>query len=185
MAPGWPWSQPTCPGVRGSGSGRSPRSTPHPLPATDGALSVFWSPDGRSIGFPAEGKLKRLDLATGTAVSLCDLPPHPGGVYGTWGADAIVYSAGTRILRVSTEGGTPEVAVQLERRRGWREVALVSARRPPLPLHGAASHAGRSPEARDARPACNHGARRDVQRAVGRPRAPRVRQGWRARRAAI
>lgn len=85
-----------------------------PLPSSDGALSVFWSRDGRSIGFPADGKLKRLDLATGTAVALCDLPAHPGGVYGTWGADAIVYSAGTRILRVSTEGGTPEVAVQLD-----------------------------------------------------------------------
>lgn len=81
---------------------------------TDGAGSVFWSPDGRSIGFPAEGKLKRLDLATGTAVTLCDLPPHPGGVYGTWGADAIVYSAGTEILRVAAEGGTPQVAVQLD-----------------------------------------------------------------------
>jgi Tol biopolymer transport system component/DNA-binding winged helix-turn-helix (wHTH) protein len=85
-----------------------------PVAGTDGARSVFWSPDGRSIGFPAEGKLKRLDLATGTAVTLCDLPPHPEGVYGTWGADAIVYSAGTQILRVPAEGGTPEVAVQLD-----------------------------------------------------------------------
>jgi DNA-binding winged helix-turn-helix (wHTH) protein/Tol biopolymer transport system component len=86
----------------------------HALPATEGATSVFWSPDGRSIGFPADGKLKRLDFATGSAVALCDLPAHPGGVYGTWGADAIVYSAGTRILRVSTEGGKPEDAVRLE-----------------------------------------------------------------------
>jgi DNA-binding winged helix-turn-helix (wHTH) protein/Tol biopolymer transport system component len=85
-----------------------------PVADTDGARSVFWSPDGRSIGFPAEGKLKRLDLATGTVVALCDLPPHPEGVYGTWGADAIVYSAGTRIFRVPTEGGIPEVAVQLD-----------------------------------------------------------------------
>jgi Tol biopolymer transport system component len=85
-----------------------------PVAGTDGARSVFWSPDGRSIGFPAEGKLKRLDLASGTAVPLCDLPPHPEGVYGTWGADAIVYSAGPQILRVPAEGGTPEVAVQLD-----------------------------------------------------------------------
>ncbi len=86
---------------------------PYPVPSTEGALSVFWSPDGRSIGFPADGKLKRLDLATGAAVALCDLPAHPGGVYGTWGADTILFSAGTRILRVSIEGGLPEEAVQL------------------------------------------------------------------------
>ena len=85
----------------------------HPVPSTEGATSVFWSPDGRSLGFPAQGTLKRLDLGTGTAVPLCDLPPHPGGVYGTWGADSIVFSAGTRLLRVSVQGGKPVPAVQL------------------------------------------------------------------------
>ena len=33
-----------------------------PIPGTEGAVSVFWSPDGRSIGFFAGTKLKRLDL---------------------------------------------------------------------------------------------------------------------------
>jgi DNA-binding winged helix-turn-helix (wHTH) protein/Tol biopolymer transport system component len=84
---------------------------PRPVPATDGAQSVFWSPDGRSIGFPAGGKLKRLDLATGAAVPLCELPDL-GGVYGTWGEQDVLFSAGNQIFRVPTSGGTAELAVQ-------------------------------------------------------------------------
>ncbi len=33
-----------------------------PLAGTDGANGLFWSPDGRSIGFQAEGKLKTVSL---------------------------------------------------------------------------------------------------------------------------
>ena len=32
------------------------------LPGTEGALLPFWSPDGASIGFFADAKLKRLDV---------------------------------------------------------------------------------------------------------------------------
>ena len=38
-----------------------------PLPGTEGATYPFWSPDSTSIGFFAEGKLKRVDLAGGRA----------------------------------------------------------------------------------------------------------------------
>jgi hypothetical protein len=44
------------------------------LPGSDGARSVFWSPDSRSIGFFAGGKLMRLDLPDGSPVTLCDVP---------------------------------------------------------------------------------------------------------------
>ena len=33
------------------------------LPGTEGGADPFWSPDGRSIGFFAGGKLKRIDSA--------------------------------------------------------------------------------------------------------------------------
>src|SRR5262249_44562567 len=39
---------------------------PHPLADTDGAQFPFWSPDSRSIGFPAQGKLKRVNLDNGS-----------------------------------------------------------------------------------------------------------------------
>ena len=36
---------------------------PKLLPGTDGASDPFWAPDGKAIGFFADGKLKRVDLA--------------------------------------------------------------------------------------------------------------------------
>jgi Tol biopolymer transport system component len=35
------------------------------IPGTDGAASPFWSPDGRSLGFFAGGKLKTVELNGG------------------------------------------------------------------------------------------------------------------------
>ena len=47
------------------------RTTARPLVGTEGGTWPFWSPDSRSVGFIAGGKLKRLDLAGGA-------PPDPG-----------------------------------------------------------------------------------------------------------
>ncbi len=41
--------------------------TAQPLAGTEGAQFPFWSPDSRSMGFFANGALKRLDLGGGTA----------------------------------------------------------------------------------------------------------------------
>src|SRR6185436_3526216 len=45
-----------------------------PLPGTDDGGLPFWSPDGRSIGFQAGGKLRRIDLAGGPPVDLAVAP---------------------------------------------------------------------------------------------------------------
>jgi eukaryotic-like serine/threonine-protein kinase len=39
------------------------KNSAHPLPGTEDATFPFWSPDSRSIGFFAGGKLKRIDIA--------------------------------------------------------------------------------------------------------------------------
>ena len=39
--------------------------TAQPLAGTEGASYPFWAPDGRAIGFFADGKLKRIDLGSG------------------------------------------------------------------------------------------------------------------------
>jgi eukaryotic-like serine/threonine-protein kinase len=86
----------------------------HPLPSTDGAFSVFWSPDGRSLGFFANGMLKRIDLPDGAAVAICSFPGKLGPS-GTWGKGGnILFGAGTNIMRVSASGGVPEVAVEAD-----------------------------------------------------------------------
>ena len=81
-----------------------------PLEGTEGAQSAFWSPDGKAIAFFTENKLKRLELASGAPVPICDVRPG-AGMTGTWGADGqILFSSieGEAIFRVQSEGGTPE-----------------------------------------------------------------------------
>ncbi len=77
------------------------------IPGTDGAYFPFFSPDGREVGFFADGKLKRVSLAGGEPVSICDAPAGRGG---SWGADGIiVFSPNTTagLQRISAAGGEP------------------------------------------------------------------------------
>jgi DNA-binding winged helix-turn-helix (wHTH) protein/Tol biopolymer transport system component len=53
------------------------------LAGTDGAAAPFFSPDGRWLGFFADGKLKKVSVSGGSPVALADAPV-PGG--GSWGA---------------------------------------------------------------------------------------------------
>ncbi|MDQ5871398.1 MAG: protein kinase [Acidobacteriota bacterium] len=99
-----------------------PLSAPEarPIPGTEGATSLFFSPDGRSIAFFATDKLKRVELSGGAAVSICDVPPA-GGISGTWSrAGDILFSGVQRsgISRVSAAGGTPTEIIVLDRSRG-------------------------------------------------------------------
>jgi len=69
----------------------------------------FWSPDSRYIGFFSNGKLKKVRVAGGPPVVLCDAT---GGRGGTWNRDnVIVFASSTTLLqRVSAEGGVPQTA---------------------------------------------------------------------------
>src|ERR1700676_1240597 len=78
------------------------------LAGTDGAEAPFFSPDGKSIGFFADGKLKKMDLGGGAPVTLCDVPSQRGG---SWGEDdQIVFPANNHsaLVRISPSGGTPQ-----------------------------------------------------------------------------
>ena len=75
------------------------------LANTGGAIAPFWSPDGRSLGFFSEGRLRVIELATGAVRSLC-LAASPQG--GTWGAnDVIVFvpELGPSLFQTSANGG--------------------------------------------------------------------------------
>ena len=81
--------------------------TAQPLAGTEGASYPFWAPDSRAIGFFADGKLKRVDLAGGTPQVLADAPAGRGG---TWNPDGIVVFAPSPnggLMRVMDTGGTP------------------------------------------------------------------------------
>jgi serine/threonine-protein kinase len=84
------------------------------IPGTDGADSPFFSPDGRWIGFFADGRLKKVALAGGAAVTLCDAPNGRGG---DWGEDQHILfqpSSTGPLMRVSAGGGTPAPLTTLE-----------------------------------------------------------------------
>ena len=83
--------------------------TAKPLDGTGGATAPFFSPDGRWIGFFADGKLKKVLLQGGPPVVIADAP-HPGGA--AWMRDGhIVFNASIAggLLRVSDSGGAVEV----------------------------------------------------------------------------
>jgi Tol biopolymer transport system component len=95
-----------------------------PIAGTEGASSLFWSPDGRLIGFFAGGKLRRIDISGGAAVPICDVPG--GGGMGTWGRGGnILFSSiqSTAIYRVSSSGGEPAEVVRADPSRGEGRLA--------------------------------------------------------------
>ena len=77
------------------------------LPGTENAVFPFWSADGRSLGFFADGKLKTVDINGGPPITVCDAAQGRGG---SWNRDGtIIFSSDTQapIVRVSASGGTP------------------------------------------------------------------------------
>ena len=107
-----------------------------PLPGTVGASAPFFSPDGEWVGFFAAGKLKKLRLAGGEPVTLCDAPAGRGG---SWSDDGkIIAALDTRrgLSLVPVDGGTSTRGDDLERRRTGASLATLPARRQGGAVHG-------------------------------------------------
>src|SRR5688572_22395086 len=78
------------------------------LGGTEGARMPFWSSDSQSIGFFADGKLKRVNVGSGGVQALADVDVTlPFG--GTWNGNIILYAPGfgRPIFRVAAGGGQP------------------------------------------------------------------------------
>ena len=79
-----------------------------PLPGTTNAVAPFFSPDGRWVAFFAGGALKKVALAGGTPVTLCEAPV---GLGGSWNQNDVILFApatGSGISQVSAYGGRPQ-----------------------------------------------------------------------------
>ena len=79
-----------------------------PIPGADPAISPVFSPDGESLLFWSES-LKRIAVTGGPAVTVCQLDWPPAGI--TWSNEGIVFTDMRGIMRVSPDGGTPELIV--------------------------------------------------------------------------
>ena len=86
------------------------------LSGTENARDPFFSPDGQWIGFFADGKLKKISVQGGAAVTLCDAVNDRGG---SWGEDGtIVFTAAPALSKVSSAGGTPQPLTTLDKQAG-------------------------------------------------------------------
>jgi serine/threonine protein kinase/dipeptidyl aminopeptidase/acylaminoacyl peptidase len=85
-----------------------------PLKGTEGGSAAFWSPDGKSIGFFADSKLKRIDIAGGSPIELANANFRGG----TWNSEGVILftsesygpiakipAAGGPVTRVTRTGG--------------------------------------------------------------------------------
>ncbi len=82
-----------------------------PLPGTEMAHNPFFSPDGQWVGFFAGDELKKVSLAGGEAVTLCDSIPWAGALVGSWAEDGTIIfdSFAPGLQRISADGGVPEI----------------------------------------------------------------------------
>jgi Tol biopolymer transport system component len=94
-------------------------TTPQPLAGTAGAGMPFWSPDSRSIGFYADGKLKRIEATGGPALTLCDVGVVGRG--GTWSREGVILFAPSPsgpLHKVEDSGGPSTPVTQLDTAHG-------------------------------------------------------------------
>jgi len=85
------------------------------LEPTEGGKYPFWSADGHSIAFFADGKLKRMSLPDGPAQTIADAPTGRGGAWSR--GDVIVFapSSAGALFRVPASGGQPQPVTTLTR----------------------------------------------------------------------
>ena len=89
-----------------------------PIPGTEtmtGSAPIF-SPDGESILFVADSKLRKVSLPRGTPVTLCEMTRQFGGSWGP--GDVIVLASDEGLFRVSAAGGEPEMLTNVDREKG-------------------------------------------------------------------
>src|SRR5262245_16226534 len=85
-----------------------------PLPGTEDAAFPFWSADGRSIGFFATGRLKRIDIASGQLQVLATAGTGRGGAWNS--DDTILFAAtsGGSLFHIPASGGEPVPATRVK-----------------------------------------------------------------------
>ena len=81
------------------------------IPGTEvGLTNPFFSPDGEAIAYEQRGELKRISINGGAPVVICATVTALFGA--SWGIDnVILFGQPKGIMRVSANGGTPELVI--------------------------------------------------------------------------
>ena len=97
-----------------------------PLPGTEGASRLFFSPDGEWVGFYASGAMKKVSLKGGQPLIISELDPYFSA---SWGQDGNIVFGGrsSGLSRVSATGGIPQRVTTPDKKRGeiahaWPEI---------------------------------------------------------------
>ncbi|HYE86134.1 MAG TPA: protein kinase, partial [Vicinamibacterales bacterium] len=95
------------------------------IDGTDGAIAPFFSPDGNWIGFVAEEaarlRVKKVAVAGGPAVTLCDVPTQFWGA--SWADDGtIFFGARGGLFKVPSDGGLPIPVTKVDLAKGDRHL---------------------------------------------------------------
>src|SRR6266849_3621177 len=86
-----------------------------PIPGTEGAFTPFFSPDGQWLGFFAGGKLKKVSVGGGAALTLGDASIPVGASWGSQGMIAFSPTNVSALQRVLDAGGTPQPLTRREK----------------------------------------------------------------------
>jgi serine/threonine-protein kinase len=96
------------------------------LAGTQGAYAPFFSPDGQWVAFFSTGKLQKISVEGGSAITLSDATNGRGG---SWGEDGNIIAAlanvGSVLSRIPAAGGSPTPVTQLAQGEGthrWPQI---------------------------------------------------------------
>jgi Tol biopolymer transport system component len=89
-----------------------------PLDGTVDGTGPFFSPDGRWLGFFAEGKLKKVPTDGGAPIVLADAPVAQGGSFAPDGSVVFAPVHGDGLWRVPADGGAAEPITTVDHARG-------------------------------------------------------------------
>jgi serine/threonine-protein kinase len=90
---------------------------PVPIKGTEGGRQPFFSPDGKWIGFWANGKLRKVPRQGGIAADLLKDPYPPKGAFWSEDGTILLGGEGGGLRRIPADGGAAEILTRIDPKR--------------------------------------------------------------------